>query len=121
MPRQRAAEFDPPLPSDVLLILLALASRPMHGYAIIRDVEERTDNEVRLQTGALYRYLHRMLRGGLIAECRPPVDEPTVGPARRYYQLSARGNALLSAEVDRMALLVRAAKLTAGGRRPRLA
>ncbi len=121
MPRQTRAEFEPPLPSDVLLILLSLASRPMHGYAIIQDVGARTDNAVQLQTGALYRYLHRLLRGGLITECAPPSVVAASGPPRRYYKVTASGETLLSAEVERMALLVRAAKATAGGRRPRLA
>ena len=31
-----------PLKSDVLLILLALGARPLHGYGIIQDVLERS-------------------------------------------------------------------------------
>jgi DNA-binding PadR family transcriptional regulator len=111
-----------PLASDVLLILLALASRPMHGYGIIRDVEERSDGEVQLQTGALYRTLHRLLRDRLIAECRAPADDrDATDPRRRYYRLTSLGDAVLAAEVERMSRLVRAARLTAGGKRPRLA
>ncbi len=64
----------PPLKNDVLLILLALASRPLHGYGIIRDVEERSDGDVVLQTGALYRTLRRLLETKLIVECPQPRD-----------------------------------------------
>jgi DNA-binding PadR family transcriptional regulator len=110
-----------PLKSDVLLVLLALATRPQHGYGIIRDVEERTGSEVLLQTGALYRTLRRLLNEALIEECGRPSGEVTSDERRRYYRLTNLGRAVMDAEVERMSRLVRAARLTAGGKRPRLA
>lgn len=110
-----------PLKSDVLLVLLALATRPLHGYGIIRDVEERTGGEVLLQTGALYRTLRRLLTDDLIEECGRPAGESTSDERRRYYRLTPLGHAVMDAEVARMSRLVRAARLTAGGKRPRLA
>ena len=110
-----------PLKSDVLLIMLALASRPLHGYGIIRDVEERSDGEVLLQTGALYRTLRRSLSDRFIEECEKPTDETVTDDRRRYYRLTRLGQQVLEAEVARMSRLVRAARLTADGKRPRLA
>lgn len=120
-----AATPDPadflPLKSDVLLVLLALATRPLHGYGVIRDVEERTGGDVLLQTGALYRTLRRLLSDALIEECsRPPGDE-SADERRRYYRLTRLGQKVLDAEVARMSRLVRAALHTADGKRPRLA
>jgi DNA-binding PadR family transcriptional regulator len=46
-----------PLKNDALLIMLAVANEPQHGYGIIRDVEARSDGEIVLQTGALYRWI----------------------------------------------------------------
>ena len=108
-----------PLPNDALLILLALASGPLHGYGIIRDVGERSDGATVLQTGALYRMLRRLLRDAIIEEVDPPADH-TGDDRRRYYHLSRFGRAVLDAEVARMSGLVRAAKLAGPGRRPRL-
>src|SRR5262245_3831204 len=108
-----------PLATDAVLILLAVASRPLHGYGIIRDVEERSGGRTVLQTGALYRMLRRMLRAGRLEECEAP-DGEGGDPRRRYYCLTRRGRRVLDAEVERMARLVRAARLTAAGRRPRL-
>src|SRR5829696_7161539 len=63
-----------PLPPATFHILLALLDQDRHGYAIIQDVEERTDGELRLSAGTLYRSVARMVEQGLIAEVtkRPP-------------------------------------------------
>ena len=113
------AEAFLPLANDALYILLALASRPSHGYGIIRDVEDRSSGETRLQTGALYRMLRRLLRDELIEACEPPSGEGD-DPRRRFYRLTRRGRVVLDAEVERMSRLVRAARLTEAGKRPRL-
>ncbi len=110
-----------PLKSDVLLILLALSAQPQHGYGIIQDVLERTHGEVELQTGALYRTLRRLLMDGLIEECAQPAGADGDDERRRYYRPTGLGRSVISAEVDRMAKLVRAARDTANGKRPRLA
>src|SRR5689334_24543801 len=106
-----------PLPNDALYILLALASQPLHGYGIIRDVEHRSSGDVLLQTGALYRMLRRLLRDELIEECAPPAGHEDADARRRYYRVSRRGRVVLDAEVDRMSKLVRAARLTEAGKR----
>jgi DNA-binding PadR family transcriptional regulator len=110
-----------PLKHDVLLILLALGDASAHGYGIIRDVELRSDGEVLLQTGALYRTLKRLLNDGLITECAPPPDADSDDARRRYYRVTRLGAAVRTAEIERMSRLVRAAKLSALGKRPRLA
>lgn len=120
MSPNRADEFLP-LKSDVLLVLMSLASQPLHGYGIIRDVDERSGGQVVLQTGALYRMLRILLRDGLIAECDEPADAPNDDERRRYYTLTRLGENVMDAEVERMARLVRAARMIADGKRPRLA
>lgn len=109
-----------PLAPDALFILLALAADPRHGYGIIRDVEARSDGRVVLQTGALYRMLRRLLNDGFIEECPRPAGAASDDERRRYYALTGFGRAVLDAEATRMARLVRAARLTAVGKRPRL-
>ena len=113
-------EFFLPLSTDALLILLVLASRPLHGYGVIRDVEARSGGATVLQTGALYRMLRRLLRDALIEECNAPAGE-SGDLRRRFYRPTVLGRAVLDAEVARMARLVRAARLTESGKRPRLA
>ena len=50
-----------PLPPATFHILLALVDQERHGYAIIQDVEDRTDGALRLSSGTLYRSIARMV------------------------------------------------------------
>ena len=42
-----------PLSEPVLMVLLSLAERPRHGYAILKDVEQMSLGRVVLSTGTL--------------------------------------------------------------------
>ena len=98
-----------PLPPATLHILLALAESERHGYAIIQDVEARTDGELRLSAGTLYRSIARMVEQGLIVEVekrRSRADDER----RRYYRLTPLGDGVARAEVRRLSQLVRHAK-----------
>jgi DNA-binding PadR family transcriptional regulator len=119
MARPDPADFLP-LKSDATLVLMALDAHPLHGYAIIRDVADRSSGEVQLQTGALYRTLRRLLADALIVECDRPPGEASADERRRYYRTTPLGRAVLEADLARMAKLVRAAQASRG-RKPRLA
>jgi len=57
-----------PLPPATLHILVALLDEDRHGYAIIQDVEARTNGELRMSAGTLYRSIARMVEQNLITE-----------------------------------------------------
>jgi DNA-binding PadR family transcriptional regulator len=99
-----------PLPSVTFHILMALAGGDRHGYAIIQDVAARTDNQLRLGAGTLYRSLERMLSQGLIAETgdRPAPEQDD--ERRRYYRITPYGDAVARAEAARLMDLVRLAR-----------
>jgi len=99
-----------PLPPATFHILMALADQERHGYAIIQDVAERTDGELRLSAGTLYRSIQRMLEQGLIAEVmkRPGVAKDD--SRRRYYRVTSFGTAVARAEMRRLTQLVRLAR-----------
>ena len=99
-----------PLPTATFHILVALADDDRHGYAIIQDVEARTNGELRLSAGTLYRSIQRMLEQGLIVETseRPaPEDDDE---RRRYYRITPFGTAVAKAEAQRLTNLVRMAR-----------
>lgn len=105
-----------PLPPATFHILLALSVGERHGYAVIQDIETRTNGELRLSAGTLYRSIARMVEQGLIAEVarrRSIADDER----RRYYRITAFGTAVARAEMARLADLVRLAK--ASGLTPR--
>ena len=98
-----------PLPPATFHILLALIDQDRHGYAIIQDVEARTNGELRMSAGTLYRSIGRMVQQGLIAEVakRPTATDDT---RRRYYRLTPFGTACARAEVRRLSELLRLAR-----------
>ena len=99
-----------PLPPATFHILMALTDEDRHGYAIIQDVEARTDGDLRLSAGTLYRSIQRMLEQGLIVEARKRPAPALDDERRRYYSITAFGTAVARAEMRRLTQLVRLAR-----------
>ena len=117
----KTAESHLPLKTDVLLVLLVLQRHERHGYGIIQEVAERSDDAIVLQTGALYRMLKRLVADGLIESSDRRAVAEAEGERRRFYRLTKLGAAVLAAEVERMARLVRVARQARTGKHPRFA
>ena len=90
-----------PLPSASMHIVLALLQGELHGYALMRRVDELSDGAVRMGAGTLYGTLNRLLDDGLIVETRQDQAE-----RRRYYELTADGRSVALAELARMRSIV---------------
>src|ERR1700682_5296600 len=97
-----APEPNPPLTPAMFHVLLALAGDDLHGYAILKEVELRTDGEVKLSTGTLYGIIKRLLNDGLIVELRSRPTESEDDQRRRYYRLTPQGRQVATAEAERM-------------------
>ena len=97
---------------NALLILGSLADADRHGYAIKKDIAERTGGEVRLGSTTLYRLLGQLLDQGLIEESRSRPAPQLDDERRRYFHLTAAGKRALAAEMrllERVLLAVRPA------------
>lgn len=99
-----------PLPAATLHILMAIASEDRHGYAIIQDVEQRTNGALRLSAGTLYRSIQRMLEQGLLVETKERPAPELDDERRRYYRITPFGAAVARAETRRLADLVSMAR-----------
>ncbi|MGB8212086.1 MAG: PadR family transcriptional regulator [Anaerolineales bacterium] len=99
-----------PLTPAVFHILLALADGEKHGYAIMKDVEEQTSSQVKMGPGTLYGSIKRMLASDLIEETDERPDPALDDERRRYYRLTAKGQAAVAAESQRLVRLVRVAQ-----------
>jgi DNA-binding PadR family transcriptional regulator len=97
-----------PLPTAAFHILLALVDGDLHGYGIMREVAEQTDNQMRLGPGTLYGSLRTLVQEKLIQEVDGPEKETS--ERRRYYRLTAAGRKLARSESDRLANLLRVAR-----------
>src|ERR1035438_2052855 len=94
-----------PLTEPVLLILLSLAHKPRHGYALMKDIEALSNGRVRLSTGTLYGALRRLLEDRWIER----FEQEDTSREKQAYRLTTAGRGQLQAELDRMRQLTRAA------------
>src|ERR1700722_14304170 len=114
----KTIEIDPeerlPLTPAVFHVLLALTDGERHGYAIMREVAESTNNQVNMGPGTLYGTIKRLLEAGLIEESDQRPDAKDDDERRRYYCLTGVGQRVVEAEADRyneMAKLVKRKRL----------
>lgn len=101
-----------PLHRDTFHILVSLADRDRHGYAVMQDVLERTDNQLRLSPSSLYASIRRLLEQGLIEELAERPDPSNDDERRRYYRLTVLGRAVAKAEARRLERLLGDARAT---------
>ncbi len=99
-----------PLTPPVFHILLAISDGARHGYAIIKEVDVRSQGDVMLSTGTLYAAIKRLLGDGLIEETDSGKAVVNVDERRRYYCMTALGRKVARAEVNRMIDLVNVAE-----------
>ena len=99
-----------PLPAAAFQILLSLADDDLHGYGIMRNVEEQTAGRMRLGPGTLYSSIQTLLEEKLIQELDQREDAKLGQERRRYYRLTAAGRKLARSEAERLADLVRVAR-----------
>jgi DNA-binding PadR family transcriptional regulator len=90
-----------PLSPAVFHVMVALADGDRHGYAIIKEVADRTDGAERLGAGTLYAILKRLLDDELIDEVRGGAAGAD-DQRRRYYRLTSLGRRVVKAEVERL-------------------
>lgn len=83
-------------------VLLALAGRRLHGYAIKDAVLAESGGALAPAAGSLYRVLARLMSSGLVTEVSPGAAAAThPGLTRRYYTLTGAGKKALAAEAGR--------------------
>lgn len=98
-----------PLTESTYFILLSLSPKPKHGYAIMKDVRELSENRIVLSTGTLYGALKRLLDQGWIIRMEDANPKGNIRD-RKVYQLSEHGRRVLKDEIDRLKNLLVAAK-----------
>src|SRR5579862_5936489 len=98
------------LPVPVFHILVAVADRERHGYAIMQDIQARTNGKLRLGPGTLYGTIKRMLDDGMIEELDERPDAGAGDVRRRYYRITAAGRKAAREESARLTMLLRQAR-----------
>lgn len=79
-----------------VLVLKALSWGPAHGYAISRWIAQSSDDELKIEEGALYPALRRLEERGLLDSEWRASD---TGREARFYSLTTAGRRALREEV----------------------
>lgn len=75
------------------LILQVLSEHPrMHGYQMVKVIQELSDNKILVKEGSIYPTLHTLTEQGILT-----VEEELIGKRKRkYYKLSSKGKGTLA-------------------------
>jgi DNA-binding PadR family transcriptional regulator len=102
----RTREDDSGAPSvAVVSILFALGDDELHGYGIMKEVEERTGGRVTLLPSSLYATIKRLLDTGWIEEV-PTDPSPSPGRPKRTYRITEAGRLVATREAERLNALL---------------
>ena len=81
-------------------IVLLLSEKPLHGYRIMKEVEDRIGKPV--NPGLLYPFLKKLEKNGLVTSTRKPVGQKP----KKVYELTAAGKVLAARIYKRIASMV---------------
>src|ERR1700721_2597810 len=80
-----------------MMILQSLRRQPMHGYALVQHIKQRSNELLQVEEGSLYPALQRMLKDGLLRA------EWEISPSKRKvrtYRITPSGKKHLEREVS---------------------
>lgn len=80
-----------------MLILQTLTMQPMHGYAIARHIQLRSEEVFTVEQGSLYPALERLQKNGWVTS---RWGESPTGRRARYYTITASGRRQLGEKID---------------------
>ena len=81
-----------------LAILRLVAERPIHGYALIKEIERITSEDWRPSPGSIYPALHSLVKHGLITS--------SADGRRRVYDITPAGRMVLEAALKHANLVL---------------
>ena len=102
-----------PLTEATFFILLSIAQKPKHGYAIMKDVENLSSGRMKFSTGTLYGAISRLLEQEWIEQIEND-QPPDTGRPRKDYALTDKGRSILNAEVGRLESVLASARTRFG-------
>ena len=91
-----------------MMILQSVRRQPMHGYALVQHIKERSNELLQVEEGSLYPALQRLLKEGLLkAEWQLSATNRRV----RTYKITPAGTKHLEREVSRFEQMLKGVHL----------
>lgn len=76
-------------------VILSIISRiPMYGYQIVKELEQRSEGQVKIKGGTVYPALLRLEKNGMVTSSWDQTIKHN--RKRRYYQITAKGQQFLA-------------------------
>ena len=98
-----------------LMILRSVMREPMHGYALVQHIKQRSNDFLQVEEGSLYPALQRLLREGLVkAEWENSASNRRV----RTYRITAAGKKHLEREISSFERMVEAITMVLSPAKP---
>lgn len=85
------------LSESTYLVLLSLYHKTLHGYGIIKGIEEVSDGAYTIAPGTLYGVLKNLEKQGLIETVKAEKDSRK----KKTYKITVKGKEVLDAEFER--------------------
>ena len=98
--------------SGALLVLGVLERGELYGYAIIRELEARSENVFSIKEGTLYPILHALEAEGCVESYWEDTDS---NRRRRYYRITESGRAELLRQSEEFKAYTTAVRKVLGG------
>lgn len=95
------------LTEPMYYILLNLIE-PIHGYGIMKKIEDSTGGRVKVGAGTLYSLLSRFLKEEIVSIV-------SIEEGKKTYCLTEKGKGILKEEYNRLKLLVKDGTIALGG------
>src|SRR5579863_6833256 len=80
-----------------MMILEIIRRQPVHGYAVVQLIHQRSDELLQVEEGSVYPALQRLLKGGLVDA---QWETSASGRRVRTYSITPRGEQHLEREVE---------------------
>ena len=80
-----------------IMILQSLRRRPMHGYALVKHIQQVSEDLLQIEEGSLYPALQRMLREGWL---EAEAGTSAKGRPTRIYRVTEKGLRHLEEELS---------------------
>ena len=81
-----------------MMILQSLQRQPMHAYAMVRHIQQRSKDLLQVEEGSLYPALQRLLKASLVAASW---EISATNRRVRTYRITTKGRKHLAQEISR--------------------
>jgi transcriptional regulator len=81
-----------------MMVLQSLQRQPMHGYALVQHIQQRSKDLLQVEEGSLYPALQRLLKAKLVDASW---DISDTNRRVRTYRITAQGRKHLAHEISR--------------------